>query len=62
MIVSAVLLIAALFLTVKKASSTTALINAILAIVMVFGCIAVPKMEEKERISSRNQLRNLGQQ
>ena len=49
MIVSAVLLIAALFLTVKKASSTTALINAILAIVMVFGCIAVPKMEEKEK-------------
>lgn len=49
MIVSAVLLIAALFLTVKKASSTTALINAILAIVMLFGCIAVPKMEEKEK-------------
>lgn len=49
MIVSAVLLIAALFLTVKKGSSTTALINAILAIVMVFGCIAVPKMEEKEK-------------
>lgn len=49
MIVSAVLLIAALFLTVKKASSTTALFNAILAIVMVFGCVAVPKMEEKEK-------------
>lgn len=49
MIVSAVLLIAALFLTVKKGSSTTALINAILAIVMVFGCVAVPKMEEKEK-------------
>ena len=49
MIVSAVLLIAALFLTVKKVSSTTALFNAILAIVMVFGCIAVPKMEEKEK-------------
>ena len=49
MIVSAVFLIAALFLTVKKASSTTALINAILAIVMIFGCIAVPKMEEKEK-------------
>ena len=49
MIVSAVLLIAALFLTVKKASSTTALFNAILAIVMVFRCVAVPKMEEKEK-------------
>lgn len=49
MIVSAVLLIAALFLTAKKASSTTALINAVLAIVMVFGCVAVPKMEEKEK-------------
>lgn len=49
MIASALLLIVALFLTFKKISSTTALFNAILAIVMVFGCIAVPKMEEKEK-------------
>ena len=49
MIVSAVVLLIALFLTVKKASSTAALLNAVLAIVMVLGCVAVPKMEEKEK-------------
>ena len=49
MIVSAVVLMIALFLTVKKASSSTTLLNAVLAIVMVLGCVAVPKMEEKEK-------------
>ena len=44
MIVSAVVLMIALFLTVKKAGSSTALLNAVLAIVMVLGCVAVPKM------------------
>ena len=49
MIASAAVLAILLFLTLKKASSTTAVINALLAVVMIFGCVAVPKMEEKKK-------------
>lgn len=49
MIVSVVFLCVLLFLSIKKAGTATALINAIVAIVMVLGCIAVPKIEEKQK-------------
>ena len=49
LIVSVVLLVILLVLSIKKAGATTAFINALLAVVMIFGCIAVPKLEEKDK-------------
>ena len=49
LIVSVVLLVILLVLSIKKAGATTAFINALLSVVMIFGCIAVPKLEEKDK-------------
>lgn len=49
LIVSVVLLVILLVLSIKKAGTTTAFINALLAVVMIFGCIAIPKLEEKDK-------------
>lgn len=49
LIVSVVLLVILLVLSIKKAGATTAFFNALLSVVMIFGCIAVPKLEEKDK-------------
>ena len=44
-----VFLVVLLFLTVKKGNATTCLLNALLSVAMVFGCIAIPKLEDNQK-------------
>lgn len=49
LLISILILIILFVLTIKKAGKSITLINLFLSLVMIFGCIGIPKMEEKEK-------------